>query len=193
MINTNTTIDRVFAAREFAVKAHGDQKYGDEPYVVHLDEVATLCLHHLPGIGVRVPDGDGFSSFVPLIVDCLVAAYLHDVLEDTEKTAADIEAEFGERAVMVAVLLSDPPGKSRRERKAVLHERLAGLDESSPHGAVVLGVKLMDRLANSKRSFNSENESLLSMYKKEAADFRKAVFRQGFYRQAWVEIDRICA
>ena len=28
------------SAREFAVSAHGNQKYGDEPYSVHLDDVA---------------------------------------------------------------------------------------------------------------------------------------------------------
>jgi len=31
--------ERAQRARAFAVNAHGDQMYGDEPYVAHLDEV----------------------------------------------------------------------------------------------------------------------------------------------------------
>jgi len=30
------------SARDFAIKAHGDQKYNSEPYSVHLDQVARL-------------------------------------------------------------------------------------------------------------------------------------------------------
>ncbi len=189
----STGMDRVFAAREFAIEAHGDQKYGNDPYVAHLDEVATLCLHHLPGIGVRESSGKGFSDFVPLIVDCLVAAYLHDVLEDTKKTEEDIRSLFGDRAARAAVALSDPPGKNRKERKTLLHERLAALHEGDAVGAVVLATKAMDRLANCRRCRADGNTSLLDMYRKEAVDFRQAVFRVGICRQAWVEIDRICA
>lgn len=29
-------------ARDFAIKWHGDQKYGDKPYVYHLDQVAEI-------------------------------------------------------------------------------------------------------------------------------------------------------
>lgn len=29
-------------ARDFAIIAHGNQKYGDQPYVVHLDEVFNV-------------------------------------------------------------------------------------------------------------------------------------------------------
>jgi (p)ppGpp synthase/HD superfamily hydrolase len=29
-------------ARDFAIRAHGDQKYGSEPYVAHLDAVVAV-------------------------------------------------------------------------------------------------------------------------------------------------------
>lgn len=189
----NTKIDRVFAAREFAVAAHGDQKYGDEPYVSHLDDVATLCLHHLQMIGVMESVGDKTMQFRPLIVDCLVAAYLHDVLEDTEKTEGDISLAFGPEAAHVAASLSDPPGKNRKERKMMLHARLESVDERTSYGSVVLAVKAMDRLANLRKCRDGGNTSLLEMYQKEALAFRKAVFRSGMCGQAWVEIDRICS
>ena len=55
-------------ARNFAIKAHGHQKYGDSPYVVHLDAVAGTLERF------------GHAGDTNLIA----AAYLHDTLEDTE-------------------------------------------------------------------------------------------------------------
>ena len=53
------------AVRSFAIAAHGDQRYGDQPYAVHLDRVAGLLAEH------------GHAEVVPV-------GFLHDVLEDTE-------------------------------------------------------------------------------------------------------------
>jgi len=60
-------------AREFAIQKHGDQKYGDQPYVVHLDHVHEVLSRYYPGIMQAYRD----------------AAYLHDVLEDTETTVEE--------------------------------------------------------------------------------------------------------
>ncbi len=190
MNNQDTKLEKVFAAREFAARAHAEQKYGTEPYLVHLDEVASLCLLHLPGIGTWDPAEPGGRRFRHLIVDCLVTAYLHDVLEDTEATRGEISALFGEEAAARAELLSDPPGKNRKERKAALHHRLELLDEREPVGAVVIGVKVMDRLANLRRS-SSDSPALLEMYQRESAAFKKACFRTGMCGQAWGEISRL--
>jgi len=187
----DTKLELAFAAREFAVKHHGDQKYGEAPYVSHLDHVATLCLLHEPTLGVYAPSGDGFNRFRFLIVDCLVVAFLHDVVEDTDVTADQVRTIFGDLAAECVASLSDPPGKSRKERKAALHAHLSGLHEGTAHGAVTLAVKKMDRLANLQQCVKDENHGLLDMYKKEHAEFRKAVHR-GHQDQAWSEIDRIC-
>ncbi|MFA6234650.1 MAG: hypothetical protein WC824_10770, partial [Bacteroidota bacterium] len=58
--------ERLHKAREFAIKAHGDQKYGDQPYVVHLDAVKDLVLGYNCDNLRRATDG----------------AFLHDILED---------------------------------------------------------------------------------------------------------------
>lgn len=60
-------------ARKFAVEAHGDQRYGDEPYVVHLDHVLAV----LQRFGI---EGE----------DILVAGLLHDTIEDTNVTQEQI-------------------------------------------------------------------------------------------------------
>ncbi len=47
-------------ARDFAIAAHGEQRYGDHPYVFHLDAVAALLA--------------------PYGVDAQTIGYLHDVV-----------------------------------------------------------------------------------------------------------------
>lgn len=66
---------------EFAKKAHeGDyRKATNEPYIVHPYEV---CL---------------VASTLTDDIDVLIAALLHDVVEDTDYTAEDIRAKFGDR------------------------------------------------------------------------------------------------
>jgi (p)ppGpp synthase/HD superfamily hydrolase len=71
MICTKTILQKV---RQFAAEAHGEQKrkYTPEPYIVHPARVADLCAQYTEDITV------------------LCAALLHDVLEDTPTTEAQI-------------------------------------------------------------------------------------------------------
>ena len=64
-------------ARAFAVAAHGDQRYGSDPYVVHLSAVR------------QVLEDFGYDG------DFALAAWLHDTVEDTEVTVVQLEREFG--------------------------------------------------------------------------------------------------
>lgn len=69
---------RVKMAYEFAKAAHAGQKrFSGEPYILHPLEVAYKLLEFNPD------------------EDMVVAALLHDVSEDTEKTLDDIEEFFG--------------------------------------------------------------------------------------------------
>ncbi len=63
------------AIRDYAIKAHGDQLYGDRPYSVHLDAVAEL-----------VPDVYKQT------------AYQHDLLEDTSEGLHPATTKSGRRA-----------------------------------------------------------------------------------------------
>lgn len=74
-------------ALEFARVAHGDQKYGDLPYMVHVEGVVELA-----------------KNFGLSYEETVVAA-LHDVLEDTSVRYVDLVNEFGiEITQTVAVL-----------------------------------------------------------------------------------------
>lgn len=97
---------RFVEAVDFAIRAHGEQrrKGGGVPYVAHLLAVAALVLE---------AGGDE---------DMAVAGLLHDALEDTAATSAEIEAAFGRRVAAIVKGCTDteenpkPPWRPRKER-----------------------------------------------------------------------------
>lgn len=157
-------------AREIAVAAHGDQKYGDEPYSVHLDEVAAICAEH----------GE----------EAQVVAYLHDVFEDTELDPKVVVHEFGMNVHDIVAVLTDPAGcANRKERKAISYAKLGCISPKSPR-ALALVVKAADRLANVRRCV-SGNPGLLEMYRQEQPAFESAVRRDGLNDRIMDEIAQL--
>ena len=77
--------------RAFAIEAHGTQTYGKLPYVVHLDEVASI-----------LPSDPALRA----------VAYLHDVLEDTAVTFEMLAQRFGSTIAEAVELVTDPEGES---------------------------------------------------------------------------------
>ena len=69
--------EQVAKARAFAIACHGDQKYGNHPYAVHLDAV----------VGLLEPFGETAQ----------VIGYLHDAVEDTPVPLDVIRKEFGDQ------------------------------------------------------------------------------------------------
>jgi GTP diphosphokinase / guanosine-3',5'-bis(diphosphate) 3'-diphosphatase len=72
-------------AYEMAVEAHREQRRKTgEPYILHPIEVARICAEEV-GLGATA----------------VVAALLHDVVEDTAVTLEQIKAEFGEKIAQI--------------------------------------------------------------------------------------------
>lgn len=157
-------------ARQFAIEAHGDQKYGVLPYVAHLDEVVDIVL----------PYKDRYGE------DLVVVAYLHDVLEDTETDPERIERDFSRFVRCQVEAITDPEAPNRKERKRLLNARLAGLVCQHLDGQdffdVALLVKAADRLANMRHS-QKINPGLLRMYIQEYP-----VFKVSAFTSAWLPI-----
>jgi len=80
-------------ARQFATRMHASidqrRKYSGEPYIVHPAAVAKLVA--------GVTDDAAMIS----------AAWLHDVVEDTPATLAQIEIEFGNEIATLVDELTD--------------------------------------------------------------------------------------
>ena len=110
-------------------------------------------------------------------------------LEDTEVDIQAIENEFGEFIADCVSLLTNEPGKNRKERKEKTYAKLklvAGKEE------LALVVSAADRLANVQVCIaheNKENMKLLKMYKAEHDAFRDAVYRPGLCEDLWSKIN----
>lgn len=140
-------MSRVEQALEFAKQAHGEQvrKYTGEPYWKHLEEVMK------------------FVAIVCDDEDVRIAAILHDVVEDTDYTAADIEKRFGARVARLVLEVTDvskPEDGNRAKRKAIDREHLA---KCSRDGATI---KLADMLSNTK-SITAYDPNFAKIYLKE--------------------------
>lgn len=158
------------SARDYAVSAHGDQKYGEAPYVTHLAAVVTVLKDF------------GFSG------DLLVAGWLHDVLEDTKTTAAQLDMAFGSTVTHLVWAVTGV-GKNRKER----NENAYGKMEERPR-AVIL--KLADRIANAEACAKARDHRL-EMYQKEHPGFKARLERLGrlldeeaTVAAMWVRLDK---
>lgn len=104
---------RIAEAAMFAAEAHRGQfrKYTGLPYIHHPFAVARL-----------VREARGSEAMA-------IAALLHDVVEDTPVTAAEVEAEFGTEVGDLVLALTNPwpsaTGLPRQERKARNQQWLA--------------------------------------------------------------------
>ncbi|MCW2194980.1 (p)ppGpp synthase/HD superfamily hydrolase [Bradyrhizobium elkanii] len=117
------------SAREFAREKHAPQKrnYTDEPYFVHLEEVA------------------GIVERAGLTEAAIAAAWLHDTVEDTDATLPEICAKFGSAVALMVLDLTDTPpgpGLNRASRREIDRRRLAAA------GPETQGIKCADLISN---------------------------------------------
>ena len=123
------TIPALLKALQFAAIKHRDQRRKDReasPYINHPIEVAEL----LARIGA-VDD---------LVV--LQSAILHDTIEDTDTTVAELENEFGNAVAAVVLEVTDDKSLPKQERKRLQIEHAPHVS----HRAQL--VKLADKISN---------------------------------------------
>jgi guanosine-3',5'-bis(diphosphate) 3'-pyrophosphohydrolase len=123
------TVAAVGAAVRFASEWHGEQRRPTgAPYLEHLLEALEVLVR---GAGVTDPD-------------VLCAAVLHDVLEDTACTPAEITQHFGARVTELVrwVTIPESTPEDKQAVKEAYLRRLAG----APDDAKL--VKLADRVSN---------------------------------------------
>jgi len=137
--------------KEYAILKHGEQRYGDEPYVYHLLKVVSLV-----------------QTTPSCTMDLLAAAWLHDALEDTDATEEEILALTNPRVLEIVKTVTDKPGKNRRARHEATYPGIA-LDRD----ATIL--KVCDRLANVTHSIMTKDVGKFRMYKKELPYFKSCL------------------
>jgi guanosine-3',5'-bis(diphosphate) 3'-pyrophosphohydrolase len=122
-------IQSFIAAAAFAADRHRDQRRkGVEasPYINHPIAVANVLAN------------EGAVSDVPT----LLAALLHDTIEDTRTTADEIVAHFGAETATVVLEVTDDKTLPKEARKRQQVEHAAGISERAKL------VKLADKICN---------------------------------------------
>lgn len=104
--------------------------------------------------------------------DVLVAAALHDLLEDTDTTFDEIVERFGEEVATLAHCVTGE-GSSRRERQRSIVEKILGTSNEQ-----AANLKLADRIANVEAACTEGLFGLIEMYRQELPLY-DAAFRLG--------------
>jgi len=122
-------VARLIKAADFAAFKHRRQRRKDaeaSPYINH-----PLALARVLKLEAGVGD-----------VDALVAAILHDTVEDTETTVEELEREFGHVIAAIVAEVTDDENLPKPERKRLQVERAPHI---SQHAKLV---KLADKICN---------------------------------------------
>ncbi|WEF52955.1 bifunctional (p)ppGpp synthetase/guanosine-3',5'-bis(diphosphate) 3'-pyrophosphohydrolase [[Pseudomonas] carboxydohydrogena] len=129
--NPHTDEDLLNRAYVYAMKAHGEQKRASgDPYFSHPLEVAAILTD------LKLDDAT------------IVAALLHDTIEDTESTRAEIDQKFGTEIGALVEGLTKLKRLELVSREAKQAENLRKLLLAISSDVRVLLVKLADRLHN---------------------------------------------
>ena len=128
---TEEDIAQIEEAYLWAKDLHeGQFRASQEPYIMHPVEVAKILVD------------------LKLDKDTIIAAFLHDVLEDTDTTAEQMEAKFGKSVVFLVqgvTKLGKYQFKSKEERQA---ENFRRMFIAMAQDIRIIILKLADRLHN---------------------------------------------
>jgi guanosine-3',5'-bis(diphosphate) 3'-pyrophosphohydrolase len=153
-------------AFDLAKVFHQNQKYGNEPYTKHLEDVVAV----LKKFGIT-------NSCL------LAAAWLHDAVEDTPLTLEKVEEEFGNDVASLVYAVTTEPGKNRKERNAKTYPKIKSRNEA-------IYLKLADRIANVQASLEN-NIKKLKMYQNEFSDFKMALKQPGVADEMWSFLEEL--
>lgn len=111
-------------AGNFAIKYHEGQRYRGLPYIEHLRQVAMFLILELD-----IAD-----------VDAVAAAYLHDILEDTQCTGELLSRDFNQCINTIVKALTRDPNETSEDYIIKIHHG----------GRSAMAVKTADRVCNLK-------------------------------------------
>ena len=125
---SRTVVD-LARALDFAARKHRDQRRkgaASEPYINHPAEVARLVAEATAGVD-------------PVLV---IAALLHDTIEDTETTMDELAREFGAEVASLVAEVTDDKSLPKAERKQL---QVKNAPHKSPRAKLI---KVADKTSN---------------------------------------------
>jgi GTP diphosphokinase / guanosine-3',5'-bis(diphosphate) 3'-diphosphatase len=152
-------MNRLLSAIAFAAHKHRDQRRKDHvasPYINHPIALANLLANEVGVDDERV----------------LIAAILHDTVEDTATTEQELIREFGQEIASIVMEVTDDKSLSKAERKQ------GQIDHASTISRRAKLVKLADKICN-LRDIASSPPADWSLERKQVYfDWAKAVVDQ---------------
>ncbi|HEY0800565.1 MAG TPA: HD domain-containing protein [Steroidobacteraceae bacterium] len=146
----------ILKAAAFAAGKHRDQRRKDKPASPYINHPIALAE-----VLSRV--GEIRST------DVLAAALLHDTLEDTETTRAELRAAFGPKIAKIVEEVSDDKRLPKQQRKELQVEHAAHISKSAKL------VKLADKISNLSDIITSPPAGWSLQRKREYFDWAKRV------------------
>src|SRR5258707_9710774 len=119
----------VSEAAELAARRHNGMARkgrGNEPYINHLAEVASLLAAATDGADAEL----------------VAAGWLHDTIEDTETTREELAQKFGERVAALVVEVTDDMSLPKEQRRQL---QIIDAPKKSPGAKMI---KLADKISN---------------------------------------------
>ncbi|MCO6461976.1 MAG: bifunctional (p)ppGpp synthetase/guanosine-3',5'-bis(diphosphate) 3'-pyrophosphohydrolase, partial [Saprospiraceae bacterium] len=151
-------------AYEIAVQAHSKQRRkSGEPYILHPIEVARICAEEI-GLGPTA----------------VVAALLHDVVEDTDVSLEDIKKQFGEKICRLVDGLTKLDSSYNSENPQAENFRKV-LSTLNSDVRVVL-IKMADRLHNMRTLGSMKREKQIKIASETSYIYAPLAHRLGLYK-----------
>ena len=169
---------------EFAYEKHKDQKrkYTNEPYINHPINVAMIieeAFSHTSELYM-------YSDKLPIRINTVIGAWLHDVVEDTNTSFVEIEEKFGihiRNILYYVTNISKPTDGNRKIRKKIdMAHNLKGPVES-------IMIKLADIIDNCN-GIMKRDPSFGKKYLIEKQQFLLNLVGQGYYNNFKEMVDK---
>lgn len=160
--------DQIMKAIDFARQAHaGQSRASGDPYIEHPLAVASI----LADLKMDVPT--------------IIAALLHDVVEDTEYTLEDIEQRFGAEVAQLVDGVTKLDRLEVRTREEEQAENLRKMLLAMAKDIRVILIKLADRLHNMRTLKHLAADRVQRIAKETMEIYAPLAHRLGIYRIKW--------
>ena len=153
-------------AINFAKEKHKNQtrRFSDIPYFIHPSRVANILKN--------------YTNEEELII----AAYLHDTIEDTDTTSAEIEEQFNQRiAYLVNELTSDNKAIQKMGKAKYLTAKMSKMSDDA------LLIKLCDRLDN-LTDLGNASKKFIKNYKNQTRYILDNIKRKNDFSSSQIEL-----
>lgn len=150
-------MQKIILAANFAANKHRDQRRKDReasPYINHPLALAFVLTNEVAGIAEE---------------DVIAAAILHDTIEDTDTSTAEINQLFGGTVLRIVLELTDDKSLPKAVRKQLQ------IDNASRLSREAKLVKLADKICNLRDMANSPPFDWPLQRQQEYFDWAKAV------------------